>query len=182
MSNGAFVAGTDPRVIAVADAGPLIHLDELDSLDLLADFASVLVPETVWQEVQRHRPQALDGSRCRLDRIRSPSLEPDLAVLSTVFSLDRGEREALACVREHPGAILLTDDAAARLAAKALLVPVHGSIGILVLAISRSRRTRQEVLDLLRAIPTRSTLHIRPSLLLEMIEPSSRADSPSCRR
>lgn len=164
------MAKTDSPVIAVADAGPLIHLDELDSLDLLADFASVLVPDAVWHEVQRHRPSALDGSRCRLERQASVvSEEPDLAVIFRALSLDLGEREALACIQNHPGAILLTDDAAARLAAKALQVPVHGSIGILLRAIRRSQRTQEEILDLLRAIPTRSTLHIRPNLLREII-------------
>lgn len=48
--------------VVIADAGPIIHLDELASLDLLADFGKVIVPETVWQEVQRHRPQALQSS------------------------------------------------------------------------------------------------------------------------
>ena len=37
---------------AVCDAGPLIHLDELDSLDLLADFR-VWVPNAAWQEVEK---------------------------------------------------------------------------------------------------------------------------------
>lgn len=48
---------TEPVVIA--DAGPVIHLDELDCLYLLADFGRVIIPETVWMEVQRHRPLAL---------------------------------------------------------------------------------------------------------------------------
>jgi len=43
----------------VADAGPLIHLDELGCLDLLADFGAVVVPDAVWREVERHRPRAL---------------------------------------------------------------------------------------------------------------------------
>lgn len=42
--------------VVVCDAGPLIHLDEVACLDLLADFSTVLVPEVVWQEVTRHRP------------------------------------------------------------------------------------------------------------------------------
>ena len=42
------MAGSDPsRVLVVCDAGPLIHLHELGCMDLLADFAAVLVPETV---------------------------------------------------------------------------------------------------------------------------------------
>jgi hypothetical protein len=47
-------------LIVVADAGPIIHLDELGCLDVLADFGRVIVPETVWLEVQRHRPLALE--------------------------------------------------------------------------------------------------------------------------
>src|SRR5437867_3584724 len=49
-------------VLVVCDAGPLIHLDEVDCLELLADFAKVLVPEAVWREVERHGPQAWDHS------------------------------------------------------------------------------------------------------------------------
>ena len=49
----------DRRSPVVCDAGPLIHLDELDSLDLLRDFGSVLIPDLVWQEVEHHRPSAL---------------------------------------------------------------------------------------------------------------------------
>ena len=41
--------------LVVCDAGPLIHLDELEALDLLADFAEVLVPDAVWREVE-HSP------------------------------------------------------------------------------------------------------------------------------
>lgn len=44
---------TNPVVIA--DAGPVIHLDELGCLSLLADFGRVIIPETVWMEVQQHQ-------------------------------------------------------------------------------------------------------------------------------
>ena len=48
---------TEP--IVIADAGPVIHLDELGCLNLLADFGSVIIPEAVYQEVERHRPLTL---------------------------------------------------------------------------------------------------------------------------
>ena len=41
---------------AVVDAGPLIHLDELQSLDLLQDLSPLIAPEVVWWEVRKHRP------------------------------------------------------------------------------------------------------------------------------
>ena len=52
----------------VCDAGPLIHLDELECLDLLTDFKCVLVPEQVWQEVEQHQPSALRHSDVQLQR------------------------------------------------------------------------------------------------------------------
>lgn len=53
------MAETDPGTLVIADAGPLIHLDELGCLDLLRDFARVWVPDAVWQEVEAHRPGVL---------------------------------------------------------------------------------------------------------------------------
>ncbi len=40
----------------ILDAGPIIHLDQLDALDLVADFDRRLVPERVWREAEAHRP------------------------------------------------------------------------------------------------------------------------------
>ncbi|MGQ0696825.1 MAG: hypothetical protein ACT4PZ_01150 [Panacagrimonas sp.] len=45
--------------IAVADAWPLIHLDELGALGLLSDFAEAWISQPVWRELERHRPAAL---------------------------------------------------------------------------------------------------------------------------
>jgi predicted nucleic acid-binding protein len=163
------VAAIDPASKIIADAGPLIHLDELDCLDLLGDFAAILVPDQVWKEVHRHRPQALRGDRCRLERLPVGLADPELEAVFKAFALDAGERGALACFPAHPGAVLLTDDAAARLAAKVLGFKVHGSIGILLRAIRRGQRTRSEVVTLLRELPMRSTLHIQAGLLGDII-------------
>jgi len=65
--------------------------------------------------------------------------------------------------------LLLTDDTAARLAAKSLGIPAHGTLGLLIRAIRRQSGSKAEVLALLRDIPTRTSLHIRPSLLAEVI-------------
>jgi hypothetical protein len=58
MLSGAYMARIDQTALVVSDAGPLIHLAELDSLALLAEF-TVWVPDAVWLEVSRHRPAAL---------------------------------------------------------------------------------------------------------------------------
>ena len=45
------MAETDAWPTAICDAGPLIHLDKIGCLDLLADFQNLVVPEQVWEEV-----------------------------------------------------------------------------------------------------------------------------------
>jgi hypothetical protein len=43
------------------------------------------------------------------------------------------------------------------------------------LGIRRGQRTRSQVIDLLQQIPVRSTLHIRPTLLREIVEEVERS-------
>ena len=50
---------TKSTSITVFDAGPIIHLDELDSLDLLIDFQKIIIPGTVFNEIKKNRPSAL---------------------------------------------------------------------------------------------------------------------------
>ena len=112
-----------PAAIVVCDAGPLIHLDELDSLHLLAGFREILIPEIVQAELLHHRPAALRSQPLRelpSRVVKSQPTSPELQELARFFSLDPGELAALELQSTTPGAILLTDDSAARLAAKAL--------------------------------------------------------------
>lgn len=156
--------------LVVCDAGPLIHLDELGCLDLLADFSAVLVPEAVWQEVHRHRPGALTSESAKLERVQAPDpLPAHLEALRRVMSLHRGETEALAVALAHQGALLLTDDAGARMAADSLGVEAHGSLGIITRAIRRGQRSRDQVLATLHSLPSTSTLHLKRELLDEVI-------------
>ena len=170
MSRGAVRAMADPDrpITAVADAGPPIHLDELGVLELLADFREVWVPDAVWRELQRHRPNVLKNVAIHWVRHRAlPNSNVD--ALARLYTLHAGEREALSLCMDKPDLLLLTDDSAARLAAQALAVPAHGTLGILIRAIRRNQLPYSAVLDLLSGIPNRSSLHIRPDLLAEII-------------
>jgi predicted nucleic acid-binding protein len=161
----------ESRVGVVCDAGPLIHLDELSSLSLLNDFEKILIPEQVWMEVAHHRPQALTHPDLSIAKIAVDiSSKPVFQALVKTLSLDLGEQAALSLMEIHASDIFITDDAAARLAADALGYKVHGTIGIMVRAIRRKRRSKEEVIELLRALPMLSTLHIRPSVLQAVID------------
>ncbi len=164
------MAMDDSSLSVICDAGPLIHLDELDCLDLLNDFRDVFVPDQVWREVEYHRFSALERSGIKLQRV--PVIIPkdaSFGALAQALSLDLGEQAVLSFAVLHSDAILLTDDAAARLAAETLGYRVHGSIGILLRAIRRRQRTIDQVLAILHSLPARSSLYIRPGLLREII-------------
>lgn len=163
---------TEPTAtVVICDAGPLIHLDELGCLGLLADFAGVLVSPTVWAETERMRPECLKTASVRF-QLTQPARPPAPAFIRVVklFVLHAGEREALMVALEHPGGWLLSDDTAARLAAGQLGLRVQGTLGILLRAIRRGQKSREEVAALLREIPGRSTLHLKRTLLREIIE------------
>ena len=85
-----------PALLVVCDAGPLIHLDQLDCLDLLADFSRVVVPDVVWREVEVHRPAAVNQKATRLERLK-PREEPsaELISLHRLLALHAGELQAL---------------------------------------------------------------------------------------
>ncbi len=154
----------------ICDAGPLIHLDELDCLDLLDDFRAVFVPDQVWQEVDHHRPDAMKHSGVEFQRVSvDVSKDASFQAMVRALSLDLGEQAVLSLATFHPRAILLTDDAAARLAAETLGYQVHGSIGVLLRAVRRRQRTVDQVLALLHSLTSQSSLYIRPGLLREII-------------
>jgi predicted nucleic acid-binding protein len=90
--------------------------------------------------------------------------------LGRALALDKGEIEALSLMDLHPKAVLLTDDSAARLAAEHRRIRAHGTIGILIRSVRKGHRTEREALDLLRGLPSKSTLYIRSTHLAEIIK------------
>ena len=90
----------DRLVAAVAD--PLIHLDELDALPLLAGFTEVLVPAVVYAEVSRHRSGWTDRApSCLREADPNPQTLEALNEEAMAADLDPGELSALALWREH---------------------------------------------------------------------------------
>lgn len=164
--NGVFAVVNKATAKVICDAGPIIHLDELESVHLLSDFREVLVGPHVRAEIAQFRPLAL----AKIDQFSSSpvvasSQDPVLLSLCKVFALDAGEVEALLLMKQFPANMLLTDDAAARVVAERMGFRVHGSIGILIRAIRRGQLKAHHVLELLDQVPDRSTLFIRRSLL-----------------
>lgn len=155
--------------VVVCDAGPLIHLDELDCVDLLSSFLQVWVPKTVWKEIELHRPSALSSTSVRLRLATVDEIAPEVSSIARLFSLHPGELDAIQLAKQINADILLTDDSAARLAAGQLSIRVHGTIGILLRAFRLGHKSKVEIVNLLRELPRSCTIHVRPSLLENII-------------
>jgi predicted nucleic acid-binding protein len=142
---------------AVSDAGPLIHLAEIDSLELLATFDTLLVPETVHDEVEA------GGVPGELADLSYELVESDESRVSGE-KLDAGERAAIA-VAEEQRVALLTDDFAAREAAFDAGVEVHGSIGVIALGYGRGLLDRDEAASLMRALQRETSLFVTEAVV-----------------
>jgi predicted nucleic acid-binding protein len=80
-------------IVAVADTGPLIHLDEIGALDLLSVVDGLLIPPTVYEELKAGTvPPALSN-------IEYEVVEADVTELTV--DLDPGETAALAVASER---------------------------------------------------------------------------------
>ncbi len=159
------------EVIAVLDAGPLIHLDELEALHLIAGYREVLLPDVVEREARRHRPMVqLDVIPGLVRAASGKPLSEAMQTLAVQFGLHAGELAAITVLREHHGDCLLSDDAAARAMAEAIGFQVRGTVGLILRGWQRRQITKDDARNLLTGLPHRSTLHLRAGLLAEVLQ------------
>ncbi|WP_135306091.1 nucleic acid-binding protein [Haloarcula amylovorans] len=153
-------------IVAVADTGPLIHLAEIDALELLSVVDDLLIPETVLDELETGTvPPSLSTIEYEL-------VEADTADLTG--DLDPGETAALAVAADR-SAVLLTDDLAAREAATDRDIEVHGSIGILVLGYQRGELSKSNAIERMRALQAETSLFVTDAVVergVELLESS----------
>jgi predicted nucleic acid-binding protein len=142
---------------AVSDTGPLIHLAEIDSLELLSAFDTLLIPETVYEELER------GGVPDRISDLSYELVEADEDRVE-FEELSAGERAALAVTEEH-AYVLLTDDLAAWEAASDAGVEVHGSIGVIALSYARGLLDRDEAASLMRALQRETSLFVTEAVV-----------------
>jgi len=142
---------------AVSDAGPLIHLAEIDSLELLSTFDTLLVPEAVYSEVDT------GGVPDELADLSYELVDADERQVGAE-ELDAGERAAIA-VAEERGIVLLTDDLAARGEAYDAGVEVHGSVGVIAFGYARGLLDRDEAASLMRALQRQTSLFVTEAVV-----------------
>jgi predicted nucleic acid-binding protein len=129
--------GIGKLTLAVADAGPLVHLSEIGCFSHLRIFDVLHIPDTVWSEtVEQDRvPQ---GDVLGLGVVQRHTLSPSevscFVAENGLEDLHSGECECLYLCQQLGVSVILTDDLAVREAAKNLGLTPVGSLGIVVRA------------------------------------------------
>lgn len=150
-----------------ADASPIILLANVDRVDLLSNLSDELViPRAVANEI--HAGPDDDAARQWMREVGdafvqgAPSVVPEVAA----WDLGRGESAVLSWAHEGKGWTALLDDGAARQAARALDVPVTGTLGIVLAA--KEEGEIAEVRPLVEAL-IQAGLRIDGSVLEEVL-------------
>jgi len=153
------------RVTVVLDAGPIIHLDQIDSLELLSSFDKLILPEKVHEEVSAgDEPSELE--KLELKRIEAEDTDE-------FDDLDEGESSGLSIARNVDDAVFLTDDLEARQKAKELGIEVHGSVGVVASGFRRGKLDFDEAADKMRALQEETDLFVTDAVVergIEMLE------------
>lgn len=154
--------------LCILDAGPLIHLDQIGALNLIFLMGTIFVPASVAWEAEKHRP----GIRAKIEA----SIVEDVGGVSEKLAaalvdtqLHAGETAALAWAEKFGADLFVSDDDAARVVATFLGYESTGTLGVIKSAFGRGDVTRTEALRLLQATAMQSSLHIKATLLAEVI-------------
>lgn len=119
----------------MADAGPLIHLSEINALFLLRLFEMLHIPQTVWLETVG-QGRVAQADLVELNNLKNEkSTETEVARFvrdNDLEGLHRGECESLYVCQQINIPIILTDDLAVRETAKRLKLTPVGSLGIVI--------------------------------------------------
>lgn len=129
----------------VSDTGPLLHLHEAQTLNLLSLAGRIHIPKAVDMEMEHHHPEWLSQKPEWIEvNILTPPHDTKAIAWQHIGLLDPGEAEAIALALQINADWLLTDEALARLFAQSLGLEVHGSLGVVLWAAATGHLARSE--------------------------------------
>ncbi len=130
----------------VVNATPLIALSLVDRLELLPTlFGEVLTPPAVYAEVTAQgavRRGAAVIARAQWLQVKAPTDLPTIEPL--LFGIDLGEMQVLLLAREIAAEWVIIDELLGRRVARALHLPVKGTLGVFLAAHYAGRMSATE--------------------------------------
>ncbi len=127
----------------VSDSTTLIILENQNRFDLLSNlFASIFIPQAVWDEIHRKKGFILP------DFITLCPIEATDELSILLYLLDQGESEAIVLAKSK-NLPLIIDEKKGRKIASNMGIQIIGLLGILYLNIKRAHISKQEAQEFL---------------------------------
>lgn len=141
---------------AALDSGPLIHLDQIDRLEILDCLENLYTTEEVAGEVGQ---QLTKSAGVEVEALEGEGKDFSKAA-SERYSIELGEATAIALARKKGIKLVLTDDLDAREAAESVGIEPHGTLGLV------TRAFREEIIGEEGAIETVEGLYHDSALFI----------------
>jgi len=151
----------------VSNTGPLLHLSEINLIKIFKLFKHAFVPSAVAEELKKysvHIPSSV------IVLPLSAQGKDHVKILANQHNLDEGEAAAIALALQEKAQMFLTDDLAARAVAKAYLLEVHWTIGIVLRAFKEKIIDKKLALEKIDELYKNSSLFITLDLVNEVKE------------
>ena len=138
----------------VVNATPLIALAILKRLDILRQmFAEVIVPAAVYEEVVAQGAERVGATVVAgADWLRVVMPTTTLTIEPLLLGLDEGEMQVLLLAREMQPDWVLIDEKLGRRVAKAMGLPVKGTLGVLLAAVLAELLSKEQALEALQTL------------------------------
>ncbi len=144
-----------PKIKAVCDSGPFIHLSEIGALRSLSAF-NIVIPPAVKEETR---------ALSKRIKVHNQFDNNIVQILQNEFGLDLAESQCIALAKTSKISLFLTDDLDARTAAKQLGLEPHGTVGILLKAYRQKIFSKKQTIEFVQKIKTKSTLYITTDII-----------------
>ncbi len=124
----------------IADTGPIIALAKIGKLRLLASLFGnpICIPGWVYRELMARvgdEGDEIDTGLSDYIQVVDPTLDFSKLLNEHIRHLGKGERTSLLLAHQNmPESLLIMDDKAGRKSAKALAIPITGSVGVIIMA------------------------------------------------
>ena len=138
----------------VVDTSPLIALSIVGKLDILKKvFDEIYIPEKVYQEVVIKGEGLIGAKEVKSAKwIKIKKVKVPLLYSPFITGIDEGEIQVLALTREIDADFAIIDEYLGRNVAKALNIPVKGTLGILLIAYYKSLISKEELLKVVNKL------------------------------
>ena len=151
---------------AVADTGPIIHLSEIDLVNVFNIFSQILIPKEVSHELIKNK---IKIPKFFIIKEIKPEHKDKIKIFTNQHDLDIGESEAIVLALQEKADYFLTDDSDARLVAKKYSLEVHGTIGIILRAFREKIINKNKAIEKVNQLHTNSSIFITSDLIAEVI-------------